>query len=554
VSALAAACRAVAAAGLVALLIFGIPAAPAPGEPLLLSSETPPDTVAAILARDTAPILSWVDTVPPGRGVTSLLAAAAGQGGDVTLALPGRAGGIRVEAPDRPVAGRRAALRISIRAQPDSEAQVTVEGPGGGVDTLRIATGLDGRGAVSLGVEASREGAASWTVRSPAGTAVAHAWVRPASRVRVLVWGRAPNSESRYLVRALEAAGMEVAVLQGLGRGLTVASSDVAEPRTIDDLLNYDVIALMGSPSEAADALALRWARARGGGLLLAGGVASSSPLVRWAPSGPGAEQSAADVAWTGPAEIVPLSGAEIMIRATGLPDAGLPVAEVDGEAIAHLDYLGRGRLFTAAFQSWPWVMRAGLVAEHHAFWESVVEWLAGGLAGKTVMVAEPAVVGTRWEGRLEGEASSEVLLTRDTPGAAAPEALSTTNLRGATTGAAFVPTEAGAHRLRLSRDTIADPGPRPFGVVAVAPTEGVTWTAAARSIGRAGGRIASIGEAEARRRATEGEPSDIAPFQAAPAGVRSPDRRTGLSWLLFLGLGGLTVLGWALRRIQGLR
>ena len=549
---LAYASRALVAVGLLALLVFGLPGGPAPGEPLLLNSATPPDTVAAILARDTAPTLSWVDTLPPGRKITALLSAAARGPGVVTLALPDRAGRIRVEAPDRPVAGRRAALRVSVRGEPATEVPVTVEGTGGRVDTVGIVTGPDGRGSVSLGVEANREGTASWTARSPYGAAVAHAWARPASPVRVLVWGGAPGSESRYLVRALEAAGVEVEVRQELGRGLAVTSPEVTVPRTLDDLGGYDVVAFIGAPPEAVGALALRWVRERGGGLLLAGGLASSSPLSRWAPSGTAVDGSAADIEWEGPAEIVPLPGAEIVTRARRLPrfgggPGGVPVARLDGDPIAHVVHLGRGRLFSAAFESWPWVMRAGLTAEHRAFWESVVEWLAGGLRGETVLVAEPANVGARWDGRFEGQAPSEVLLSRDPPGAAAVEALSILDREDGTARVALVPTRAGVHGLRSASGTTPAETVT-FGVVAVDPAEGLTWTASAHSIGRGGGRIVSADGLGPTAGSPDGDRGEV-----PPVGSRAPGRRLGLSWLLLIALAGITVLGWTLRRIQGL-
>ena len=533
--------RAVTGVALLALVVRGLPGASEPGEPLLLDAVTPSDTLAAILARDTLSPLVWLDSVAPDRASTALLAAAARKGTAVTLAVPDEAGRLRVEPPLRPVAGRRGALRVSVRGNPDDEIPVTVEGPGGVVDTVRVATGPDGRGAGSLAVEPSREGTAAWTVRAPGATATAHAWVRPAAPVRVLVWDEAPGSESRYLVRALESAGMEVEVRQELGRGLAVASTGASVPRTLGDLDGVDVLVLLGSPSRSVDTLALRWVRERGGGLLLAAGVPASSALAPWAPRGQGREGSGSAITWAGPAEIVPLPRSDVPIRTTIVPGAGLPVARAGDEALARLAHLGRGRLFTSGLETWPWPLRAGLVAEHRAFWESVVEWLAGGLTRETILVAGPALPGTRWEGRFEGPEPTPPILHSAVPGPITEEVLPTSPARPGGAATAFVATGPGLHTLRFGP---ADPGgdPEVFGVVSIEPSASPGWTAAALEVGAAGGELIAAGPragAMGLTGVTTGR---------SPAPVSRP-----AGWLLFLAVAGLAVTGWTLRRVRGL-
>ncbi|MEJ2540018.1 MAG: hypothetical protein P8188_08625 [Gemmatimonadota bacterium] len=524
------------AGGLAALLAFGIPDAPAPGEPLLLDAWTSADTVAAILARDPAPTLTWADSVPPGRDVTALLAAAARGGGAVTVAMPDDAGTLRLEPPARPVAGRRGALRLSVRAGADSEVPVALVGPGGRIDTVRVSTGPDGRGATAVAVEPAREGVATWTARSGDAAATVHAWVRPPSPVRVFVWGGAPGSESRYLVRALESAGMEVVVRQDLGRGLAVTTPGAEAPGSLDESSRYDVLVLVGRPRRADEALALRWVRERGGGLLLLDAVSSDSPLAPWAPLGAWAEHSAAEISWSGPAEIVPLPGPELLTRATPVPEGGVLMARVDGEPVVHRVHLGRGRIVAAGLESWPWVMKAGLVSEHRAFWESVVEWLAGGLTDGTMLVAEAASPGLRWEGRFEGQVPEQVLLTEPDSGGPGAQVLPVERSPAGTGRVAFVPRVAGRHTLRPAFQWSNADDTAAFCVVAVSAEEKHSWTDAALRVGRAGGRM---GDAET--------------LGLGRSDARSPGRPRVLPWTLFLALGGVSVAGWTLRRVRGL-
>jgi hypothetical protein len=536
--------------GLVALLALGVPRGPEPGEPALVDAATTADELVTILVQDTAPILTYADSTPPTRAVTALLASAAEGGAEVALAVPGDAG-LRVVPPDRAVARRRAALGVHLRGEPGDEVSVTIRGQTGAADTVVVPIGPDGRGSASVAVEPSLPGAASWTVRAPGAEATAHAWVRPETPVRVLVWSGPPGWESRWLVRALEATGLQISVRQDLGRDLAVTTEGARAPRSLDDLAAYDVLVLVDAAADSADALAHRWVAERGGGLLLVGTSAAAPALARWAPRGQAVDVAADGLDWRGPAEIMPLPAAEIVARGVPLPGSGTVVAAArtaagtGGDAasgtnpgpspvLARAAYLGRGRIYASGLESWPWAMEAGFGAEHAAYWESVVEWLAGGLADDMLLAGEPGVPWTRWEGRIEGDIPAGLTLRR--PAAAAAEAMPDEPLPTRGDGAAspvvaFVPVAEGAHAL-----VSFDADSTSLGTVAAPSTERLSWTAAAAAIGAAGGRIVSGDDA---RRASAARP-------ARPA-------RT-LPWIAFLLLATLAVAGWTARRVRGRR
>jgi hypothetical protein len=542
--------RAALALGLAALLAFGLRRGADPGVPLLLDAATTVDQLVDILVRDTAPVLAYVDSVPPTRAVTALLASAAEGGADVTLAIPGDAGRLRVVPPDRPVARRRAALDVTVRGEPGSDVPVTVAGQTGAADTLVVAIGPDGRGAASVAVEPSRPGVETWTVRTPDAEVTAHAWVRPEAPIRVLVWSGAPGWESRWLVRALEASGMDVAVRQDLGRDLAVTTEGASAPRTLDDLAAYDVLALVGAAADSAGALARQWVAERGGGLLVV------------AANGDAREVAAAELAWAGPAEIVPLPPAVIVVRASTVPAAGFPVVEVGGgaarrittglapdaaaggsasgaAALVRADYVGRGRTFASGLETWPWVMEAGLGDEHEGYWESVVEWLAGGLTEGVLLEAEPAQPWVRWEGRVEGTLPAALLLRRPTtaPGeATADEPLpAILDADGAGAIVAFVPVAEGAHALEPVWSLgDAGPGPSVVGTVAAPAGEPLAWTAASLELGRAGARLLAADD------------------PALSAGARPARSSQALPWIAFLLLALLAASAWTARRVRG--
>jgi hypothetical protein len=379
----------------------------------------------------------------------------------------------------------------------------------------------------------------SWTVGALGEQIDVHAWVRPESPVRVLVLTGTPDWESRYLVRALEAAGMSVTVHQDLGRAQTVATVDGLIPRAVSDLSDVDVVAVVGATSSVPAEILTSWVAERGGGLLLVGAGAGAGGFPAWSPGRTAQTIVASSIRWGGPAEIVPLprtdlqplgaaTGRGIPVASTGLTEAGsLPTAPGEQAAIyAAADWLGRGRIYTTGFESWGWAMEAGLGDQHRQYWESVVEWLAGGLAADLTLSARPGRVAVAWEGRLEGDVPSGVRVSG--PGATGTDSLPILTDPGSEARVRFVPTEVGGYEV--------DAGARSsLGVPVVPSTVPISWAQAALEIGGAGGRVTS--EAEFF-------PTD----PAAPLG-----RSRGMLWLLFISLAGLAVTGWAHRRIHGL-
>lgn len=514
--------RIVLGASILALAVFG-PLGDADGEtPIQVTSASTPDMVARTFALDGAVGAVYSDSVAPSPALATLLAGAAARKAPVRLPVPGAMPEIVVTPPAAAVAMRRAPLGIDVRGAPGTDLPVTIEGPAGRVDSVTVRLGPDGRGAVAVAVEPASEGEASWTVRAGGAVAIGTTWVRPAASVRVLVLTGAPGWEARYLVRALEAAGADVAVHQVLGRDQIVASSGAVVPGRMADLMAWDVVALVDPPSATPGPLLLEWMLQEGGGLLLLGTGAFGTALAPWSPAGTPREVTGSSLVWTGPAEIVPLPAAEIVSRAIPAGGAGrAPVAVAERtHVVASADWVGRGRLFTSGLESWRWAMEAGLTTEHQTYWESVVEWLAGGLTADYSLTGRAGTPMVAWEGRLEGVLPSTIALGR--PGGPAE---SLVVARAVASGRVrFVPLTTGAHTL----------GDRHDGTGIGADANPLAWTAAALEIGGMGGDIRARASDDART----GRP------------LRSPATRL---WLLFLVLGGVAVANWATRRASGL-
>lgn len=536
--------------GLAVVLVVGPPDRPGIGQPAIVTATTSPAEVVR-LTSDAVAEITYADSVPPDRRVSTLLAGAAEAGADVTLTVPGEGIDLWVEPPRAPVARRKASLTVTLRGQPGADVPVIVAGRTGPADSVSVPVGPSGWTSAAIAVEPGRAGASSWTVRAGGVEVTTHARVRPEAPVRVLVSTGAPTTESRYLVRALEAAGARVSVHQDLGRDRFVVTDVALSPERLEDLERYDVVALVGPGAESLDGLVRRWVAERGGGLLLVGGGDRDAVLRPWAPRGPTVVRPATAIRWSGPAEIVPLPGATVTTRAASVPppDAGVAVAwsgesatEPDG-VHASASWLGRGRIFASGFETWPWVLEAGLAAEHAAYWESVVEWLAGGLSADVSLVAGPGRPWVRWEGRLEGDVPDAVTLTRPPRRSLAEgseaqaerlEVLPTLGMGGAAATVRFVPLDEGGHGLSLDPSGPHGSDAAELGVVVIGSDDRPPWTVAALEIGAAGGRI---------RTATDGG--------VQPAG-RPPQPPRTLRWLAFLSLATLAVAGWVVRRVEG--
>lgn len=526
--------RVVLGVALIALIVFG----PLPrrdgGTPIRVTSSTPADALAQAFADDGAAAAGYADAVAPATDLAALLAGAAARGARVTVSVPGALPSLTVTPPPDAIAMRRSALDVVVRGVPDTDMSLTIDRPSGRVDSLTVSLDSGGRGSVAVAVEPAAGGAATWTVHAGGASASAHAWVRPAQPVRVLLLTGTPQWESRYLARALEAAGAEVSVHQELGRDQIVSTAAAARPRNLADLRAWDVVALVDPPADTPDGLLLEWARS-GGGLLLVGTGSSGDETAAWGPAAPAREVSASTMSWGGPVEIVPLPGADLGTRAAPLSATyrGMEVAATtDGaarngapEVVAAVDWIGRGRIFTSAFETWPWAMEAGLTTEHAAYWESVVEWLAGGLTRDFTVRGPVGTAGVAWTGRVEGAYPQRLPVVRPERDEG-DDGIDFVRLSpvGATARVRFLPLSVGVHGLGAMSGVPVLP--------ASAPT---TWTSAALTIGGEGGTVRAR---DAGASANGGTP------------LRDPATRL---WLIYLLLTGIAVAGWASRRVAGL-
>jgi hypothetical protein len=517
--------RGLLALGLVALILVAL-RGESEGETFIVTSETPATVLADALASTVVSVpLEYADSIAPTREISVLLAGAAHTGRSVALNVPATLPALEVDIPQELIAQRRAALRVRIRAEPSSEATLYIDDPSGATDSVLVRIDADGFAEASVAIEPARTGVATWTVRAGPHAVTAHARVLSEQPVRVLLLTEAAEWESRYLVRALEAAGAAVSVHQQLGRDQIVASDQTSRPSTLDELSAWDVVAVAGAVSAATERLLSQWVSERGGGLLLVSGAAPSAELAQWAAISTPVSRPAEDLEWAGPVEIVPLPASDLSPRMVTLPAGGSPVAwsrnSGGSESVhARADWVGRGRIFSSGFESWPWVMEVGQIEGHRRYWESVVEWLASGLTRDVVLAGQPGLANVAWDGRLQGMgAAAQIISTR-----AQQARVEVLYVPGHTPRVRTVPTETGVHPITV--------GERDFGMISVDATERTSWTGAALEIGSRGGTVAAAS-------------GSLTP--------PTPWNRTLLRWLAFLLLAALASIAWAARRLAGL-
>lgn len=494
--------RAATVVGLLLLLYLGVRGDSSGGVDIRLTAGTAAGALAAELAAMTSGRVVYTDSTAPSRAVTALMSAAPKMGRDVVLVLPERSTSISVRPPVAPVAQRRTALSISVHGEAGSEVRLTIDDDAGASDSVTVSIGPDGIGTAALGIEPARAGLNRWTARVAGSTTVARAaaWVRPAEPLDVLVDAATPDWETRYLVRALEAGGARVVVRQTVGADLVVTSSGTPARATLDEVEPFDVV--VSTTTEGYEQFLRNWVSERGGGLLLLRRGGASRAV-----------HGASDLRWTAPAEWLPLPARPIDVSATpvasiAVPDGGhlVPVGTLPDPTavVVYAATPGRGRLVVSGLDSWPWVLAGGASQAHADYWQSVVEWLAGGLRDDQLLVGAPTQPYEAWEGRLD-------------------------RADGRSSTLRMVPTGAGSTVLRLeSGDTVG-------AAIAVPGDEALDWLTAAAIVGRSGGALV-----EAERAPTA---------RGAPLGD-GPRR----DWPAFLLLGALMLSGWGTRRVTGLR
>ncbi len=526
------AARAISAIALLALVVLGVRRDDRPTDERVVDHRSAVDAVAELVAEGGSGPVTYRDSVPPDRRTATLLASAAAEGREVTLAVPGVPPRLGVTAPRAPVARRRSALRVRVRGEAGERVPISLEDGSGQLDTLSVVVGATGVTVADVAVEPAREGLERWTLSAGADSAQAMAWVRPPDPLRVLVVTDAPGWETRYLVRALESRGIGVSVRQELGRDLAVLSEGGETIREIGsageafDPGDVDVIVSAAARGSAAHRDLDRWVRESGGGLL----------LLEPGDEGDRGRTRADELTWSGPAEFLPLPTLDLDTDAAPLStdraSIDTPVAtDRAGGVLVAASLRGRGRVLRSGLITWPWILGGGAPEAHTEWWVSVVEWLADGMTDDALLAGSAAQPRTVWRGRIDGRLPTVVTVDH-------PDGLrNDLGLRATAVDRgylSFVPTTAGAHPIELRSET-GDSTMHPLGAAVVAlGTDRPGWAEAALEIGGAGGRIMTI-------------------TQAAALGGRRVDAGPDRAPWIFLLLSLLMGAGWAVRRVRGL-
>ncbi|HSH44448.1 MAG TPA: hypothetical protein VK966_01195 [Longimicrobiales bacterium] len=518
--------------------------------PIHLPGTGPDGLAEAVLRPGSAPVFRAAGS-PPGTLELDALGAVAGRA--LYAELPRDAAPLTAVPPFAPMAGRSAAVEVRVPAV-DTARVARLLGPGDAVlDSTRVAPGATAAG---FRVRPSRAGWAEWRVTLGSAMDTAQAWVAPGRPPRVLVATGPPDWESRYLVRALEASGAEVSLVQDLGRGNIISAGAPETWWTDDSLADHDVVVLLpGANLQATEALAT-FVRL-GGGLALAGawtvgeaedggdtgGQADPAPLLATlglARAVRSAGTAADSVRWSTPPAVAPLPprDGEHAVAAFSAPGPAATVAaRVGGAPAMLLAPYGRGRAAAVGLtETWRWVL-AGEDAGHRAFWRTLVDWLtasppvfameavgASGVVGTTVRFRD-----RRPADRASSPSSPTLSLVR--PGSDSEEPLPMVGGKGR-----FVAVDTGVHAIRLEGRPVA----------------------AFRAVGADVAGAASDPGSRARltllASASRGGALEPDAFDAL---VREHGAGPGLEipWaaLLFAVLVTLCTAEWALRRVRGL-
>jgi len=535
--------------GLVALFAVGLRDGVRWDAPLAVTSGTSASSLAGALSTPLGSgevrELAYRDDVAPTREVSALLAGAAARGDHVTLFAPSSLPVLGVIPPRDPVAMRRSALTFTIRGAAGTTLPVIISDPSGTADTIPAVIGPSGVVTAAVAVEPANAGSGQWRVRAGGAAETVHAWTRPEAPVRVLVISGPPTWESRYLIRALESSGVVVSVHQSLGRDLVVTTEGVTVPTTLSDFDAYDVVAVAGPTDLLPEEVLHQWVASRGGGLLLLGASPTDQRLRAWSASGLPTPTPISSINWSGFAELVSLPPTLLAPNALGLPQPhpGMPIAwsgespDAPDKVYVAAGWMGRGRVYASGLESWSWAMEAGLVDEHAAYWESVMEWLAQGLREDLSLTAQPSAPFVAWTGAFTGRMGvmpARLALNRpptsgsiggpaETLGAPA-ETLPLSAGRGGVAIARFVPLTSGDHVLG---------GDYKHGAVVTSGSERPSWVRAALQMGHEGAEIRPT--------------TSVVETTTAQRLDTPPWRR----WLIFVCLAGLAFAGWMATRLE---
>lgn len=472
------------------------------------------------------------------------------------------------------VAGQAGVLLAIVTAVDEPDLPLIVEGPGGVVDTIETSPAPDGRHEAALRIRPTRPGWNEWSVRYDDLHSTVGVWTRETERA-VLIVSTAPSWEARFATRALQSSGFAVDAITSLGRG-NVAGNVPSERRTSD----YDAVLLFthAAPSTRSDTVgarpsssplaALDWdgfIENDGGGAILVVGDADRATVLsdlgalgiealgdavlgRWSagPSLSTAPTSASSIEWWVPVEVLslPLWDREVLTsRWAGDDGARRPGAEVStnggAERILDFGWLGRGRVvITGLRESWRWRMEGDLGEEHRLYWESLVDWVSGGVRDSILLRPERSVVPVGQRLVLHGEAG-DVGSVSDRVLVASDGRIDTVDVRGVegVPGAfevEYTPDRPGLHTLVFESDpTDGESVLTAFRAVDSIGEDVGSWSALGSIVWSSGGRLLEGGDAGLGRGADRGLPS---PFP----------------WIALLTVIAL-LLPWGRRRLGGL-
>ncbi len=496
----------------------------------------------SVLAGTAPALLVRASDEPPGAAELDWLAAAA-ERSPLLVRLPGEVTTLEARAPQRPVAGRAAAISFRLRVPSRDSVLVRLRDGAGVLDSVRVLPGADGAAEGAFRVRPPREGWREWSVEAGRAVARTGAWVAPGSPPRVLVVAGAPSWEARFVVRALEESGAAVETVQPLGRGLAVRQGGGGLPAGAAALARFDaVLVLDGAEVSAGQGAALaEYASRLGGGVLVAG--AGGAGALRVGAAGGDAGVAGDRVRWRLPAELAPLPSAAVRSSAAPLralvPGAVAGASSAEGTLLA-LRAAGRGRAAALALEeSWRWRMEAGRVAEHREFWRSLVDWLASAPRGGAAVELPRAggATGVPVEVRVfpgSGEAPASLSLVR--PGGARERLpLRPDPARPGTLRAVFVPAAPGVHALG-----VGDGAPAAGFAAEREGGAAQPWARLALLAARSGGGALPADAFRAEMSRREG---------ALP---RGGGPRIPLRHMLLAAAAVLAVVEWTVRRLRG--
>lgn len=481
------------------------------------------------------------------------------------LAVQPASGGVWAEAPRAPRAERAAALPFGVQGgEPEGEVTARILDGAGVLDSLRLRLDPSGGGGGAFRLRPARGGWHEWRVEvEGVGAQTVGAWVREAAAPRVLVVAGPPTWESRFLLRALDEAGVETTAVLPLGQGFQAGARE-GIPTGAGGLEGLDAVVVL--PGAAVDAAARRALEAF---VLAGGGVAAVGRPELWRALGVAREggmgaatepvgMAGTGIRWSLPPELVPLPAEDLRTAALPLGPleaASHPVAS-DGEGpLLALRPLGSGRVAAlGVLESWRWRMEAGRVEEHREFWRGLVEWLAGeGPDAPPVRVstgvgaAGVPVVLERFPVQDGGEGGAFLLEhpdgARELLQAEAPDP-------GGSLRAAFLPVGEGVYRIEGGEGTT------PTGFRAVAPgAAGATRQAPGEPV--AGGprsdavaRLALLAHRSGGGLVEAPELEEAVEARLAAAGTGGGG--SWLHWVLLAGIVALALGEWSLRRLSG--